>query len=234
MGESMNAYKNISYYYDEIMEVIEYDLWVEFVKPYLTNDSHILDLACGSGTFANSIANLGYKVSGLDLSEEIINIAKEKSKINHNEIDFQVKDMTTFDYNEKFDVITCFFDSINFLDETQIKPLFDSVYNNLKNDGYFIFDVFTYSKMKFFHKTTLKDNLAFAKYKWKMNVKNNILYHEIIIKDNNEKIIEKYKEYYHDYQKLLDKRFEVVKVVTDFKESLDLKNGERILVVLKK
>ena len=83
----MNSYKTISYYYDEIMEVIEYDLWVDFVKPYLKPEIKILDLACGSGTFANSIANLGYKISGLDLSEEIINVAKEKSKMNHNEIE---------------------------------------------------------------------------------------------------------------------------------------------------
>lgn len=230
----MNSYKTISYYYDEIMEVIEYDLWVDFVKPYLKPEIKILDLACGSGTFANSIANLGYKISGLDLSEEIINVAKEKSKMNHNEIEYQVKDMSNFNYDEKFDLITCFFDSVNFLEKNQIKPMFDSVYNNLNDGGYFIFDIFTYSKMKFFHNTTLKDNLAFAKYKWKMKVKNNILNHKITIKDNKEKIIETYKEYYYDYEQLLDERFKVIKVITDFKEQLDLKNGERILVVLQK
>ena len=101
-------------------------------------------------------------------------------------------------------------------------------------EGYFIFDIFTLSKMKFFHKTTLKDNLAFAKYKWKMKVKNNVLYHNITIIDNKEKINEQYHEYYYDYKQLLDDRFEVVKVVTDFSETLDLENGERILVVLKK
>lgn len=230
----MNSYKTLSYYYDEIMEVIEYDLWVDFVKPYLKQDSKILDLACGTGTFANSIANLGYQISGLDLSEEVINVAKEKSKMNHNEIDFKVRDMSNFSYNEKFDIITCFFDSINFLEKERIQPLFDSVYQNLKEGGYFIFDVFTYNKMKFFHNTTLKDNLSFAKYKWKMKVKNDILYHKIIIKDHKEKIIETYHENYYDYTKLLDERFNVVKIITDFTEQLDLENGERILVVLQK
>lgn len=230
----MNSYKTLSYYYDEIMEVIEYDLWVDFVKPYLKQDSKILDLACGTGTFANSIANLGYQISGLDLSEEVINVAKEKSKMNHNEIDFKVRDMSNFLYNEKFDIITCFFDSINFLEKERIQPLFDSVYQNLKEGGYFIFDVFTYNKMKFFHNTTLKDNLSFAKYNWKMKVKNDILYHKIIIKDHKEKIIETYHENYYDYTKLLDERFNVVKIITDFTEQLDLENGERILVVLQK
>ena len=30
-----NAYKKFAYYYDEIMQGMNYDLWVEFVEPYL-------------------------------------------------------------------------------------------------------------------------------------------------------------------------------------------------------
>ena len=122
----------------------------------------------------------------------------------------------------------------SFLKENQLQGLLDSVYNNLEENGYFIFDLFTYNKMKFFNNTTIKDKLAFSKYKWKMKVKNKVLTHTITITDNNEKIVETYEEYYHDYEKLLDKRFKLIKVVTDFKDELDLKKGERILVVLQK
>ena len=102
---SKNEYKTFSYYYDEIMEMIEYDGWVNLVKKYLKPSSKILDLACGSGTLAISLANDGYNVSGLDLSKEIIEVAKEKMITNHVEIPFSVKDMTSFNYDEKFDVI---------------------------------------------------------------------------------------------------------------------------------
>lgn len=230
----MNSYKTFSYYYDEIMEVIEYDLWVDFVKAYLKDNSNILDLACGSGTFAHAINNLGYKISGLDLSEDMIRVAKEKNKINHSEIDFQIQDMCSFNYEKKFDVITCFFDSVNFLTKENIKKLFDSVFDNLKEKGYFIFDIFTYNKMRHFHNTTIKDTLSVGKYKWKMKVKSNVINHKITIIDNKEKVVEKYYEYYYDYEELLDPRFKVVKIITDFKDTLDLENGERILVVLQK
>ena len=230
---SKNEYKTFSYYYDEIMEMIEYDGWVNLVKKYLTPSSKILDLACGSGTLAISLANDGYKVSGLDLSKEIIEVAKEKMITNHVEIDFSVKDMTNFNYDEKFDVITCFFDSVNFLTKDEVKMMFNSVYNNLNDGGYFIFDLFTYSKMKEFNNLTIKDDLALASYKWSMKVKNNTIYHKITINDGFSKIIEKYHEYYHDVNEILDNRFKVISITTDFKDTYS-EDDERILVVLQK
>ena len=230
---SKNEYKSFSYYYDEIMELIEYDGWVNLTKQYLKPTSKILDLACGSGTLAISLANDGYKVSGLDLSKEIIAVAREKMITNHVEIDFKVKDMTNFNYEEKFDVITCYFDSVNFLTKNEVYQMMNSVYNNLNDGGYFIFDLFTLSKMKEFNNLTLKDNLAFAKYNWKMKVRNNVIYHTIKITDGSTKIIEKYHEYYHDINKIIDPRFKIISITTDFKETFS-EDDERILVVLQK
>ena len=218
---SKNEYKSFSYYYDEIMEMIEYDDWVNLVKKYLKTDSKILDLACGSGTLAISLANDGYNVCGLDLSKEIIDVAIEKMKTNHVEIDFSIKDMTNFIYNEKFDVITCFFDSVNFLKKDEVKLMMESVYNNLNDGGYFIFDLFTLSKMKEFNNLTLKDNLAFAKYKWNMKVKNNTIFHKITIDDGVSKIVEEYHEYYHDVNEIIDSRFKIISITTDFKNSFN-------------
>lgn len=230
---SKNEYKSFSYYYDEIMEMIEYDGWVDMVKRYLSPSSRILDLACGSGTLAISLANDGFNVSGLDLSREIINVAKEKMITNHVTINFKVQDMTNFNYKEKFDVITCFFDSVNFLTQDEVKKMMDSVYNNLNDGGYFIFDLFTLSKMKEFNNLTIKDNLAFAKYKWNMKVRNKTIFHKITINDGKNKIVEKYHEYYHDLNTILDSRFKVISVTTDFKDTYS-EDDERILVVLQK
>ncbi len=230
---SKNEYKSFSYYYDEIMELIEYDGWVNLTKKYLQPKYKILDLACGSGTLAVSLANDGYNVYGLDLSREIINVAKEKAILNHVDIKFDIKDMTNFNYNEEFDVITCYFDSVNFLNKDEVKNMMNCVYNNLKAGGYFIFDLFTLSKMNEFNNLTIKDNLAFAKYKWKMNVKNNTIFHKITIKDGKSKIIEKYHEYYHDVNEIIDTRFKIISITTDFKEAFS-ESDERILVVLQK
>lgn len=230
----MNSYRNFSYYYDEIMDEIEYKLWYEFIKPYLKDDDSILDLACGTGTLPIILAQDGYKVCGLDLSSEAIYVAKEKTKMNHLDINYHVLDMSNFQLNEKFNVITCFFDSVNFLNPIEVKKLLDMIDMHLLPNGYFIFDIFTKSKMKSFNHTKLKRKLAFSKYKWKMKAKNDILYHDIKIYDNKDVIKEKYREYYYDYNIFIDNRFELIKLSTDFLDELDTKNGERLLVVLKK
>ena len=66
-----------------------------------------------------------------------------------------------------------------------------------------------------------------------MKVKNNTIHHKITIRDGKTKIIEKYHEYYHDYNDIIDSRFKVVSITTDFKDSFDL-SDERILIVLQK
>ena len=84
-----------------------------------------------------------------------------------------------------------------------------------------------------FNNLTIKDDLGFAKYKWKMNVKHNTIFHKITITDGKSKIVEKYHEYYHDLNTILDPRFKVISVTTDFKEDYS-EDDERILVVLQK
>ena len=126
----MNAYKKFGYYYDEVMSQLNYDLWVEFVEPYLKKDDSILDLACGTATFITMLKLKGYDVCGLDLSQTILEIASEKMKINHLDFPLYNMDMKDFKLNKKFDVITCFFDSINFLASLDdVKKMFNTVLN---------------------------------------------------------------------------------------------------------
>ena len=112
----MNAYKTFAYYYDEVYQDLDYKLWLDFIEPYLSVSSSILDVACGTGTLAILLKLKGYDVEGLDLSDSIIEIAKEKSKINHLSIPFYVADMTNFKLEKTYDMVTCFFDSFNIND----------------------------------------------------------------------------------------------------------------------
>ena len=231
-----NAYKKFAYYYDEVIQETNYDLWVEFVEPYLKKDDKILDLACGTGTFITMLKLNGFEfVSGLDLSDEIIEIANEKRKINRLNIDFYVEDMMSFKVKEKQDVITCFFDSINFLkDKNEIKKLFNSVYNALKPNGYFIFDIFSKEMLKEYENNKFEKDFETFKIKWiTKKINSSTLKHEIEINEDDESINESYYEYYHPLNELMDSRFNLEKISGDFNDDLE-DEDERIIVVYRK
>ncbi len=230
-----NSYKKFGYYYDELMANMEYDLWLEFIEPYLKKGDKILDLACGTGTLATMLKLNGYEVVGLDLSESIIEIANEKRKINHLDIPFYVMDMTNFRLDQKFDVITCFFDSVNFLsDKKQIANLFECVHKHLNTGGYFIFDVFSKEMLKEYEDNELHVDYETFYIDWiTKKTSPNTLKHSISIRELDDVFSETYYEYYYDIKDLQSKKFKIIKIAGDFNDDLQ-PDDERILLVYQK
>ncbi len=231
----MNAYKKFSYYYDEIMQTLEYDLWLEFIEPYLKQNAKLLDLACGTGSFLMLAINKGISCYGLDLSSSAIEIAKEKAKINRFNIDYKVADMTNFKYDFKFDVITCFFDSVNFLDsKAKVKELFNSVYNHLNDGGYFIFDIFSPYMMKEYEDNHFVNDYDTFKIDWlTKKINPTTLKHDIKIIEDDNVYKEEYYEYFYDFKDLDFSNFRLIKIAGDFNDDLE-DEDERIMFILQK
>ncbi len=104
----------------------------------------LLDIACGEGSFAVAMSKLGYKVTGIDQSQRMIDLAQERANAEKVSVKFQVEDMRSFSFFEAFDLVTCFFDSLNYM--LTIKDLHDvykNAYQALRSGGYFIFDMNT-------------------------------------------------------------------------------------------
>lgn len=100
--------------YDAIMADVEYDHWADFVLTYardggLEGDS-ALDLACGTGGFTRELHRAGWQVQGLDGSQEMLTVARGRLPA---DISLSVGDLRTFDLGERFDLVTCVFDSLN-------------------------------------------------------------------------------------------------------------------------
>ncbi|MDE5715519.1 MAG: class I SAM-dependent methyltransferase [Anaeroplasmataceae bacterium] len=228
----MNQYKKFAYYYDEVMSSLDYNLWLEFVEPYLKPNFKILDLACGTGTLLTMLKLKGFSVVGLDLSSEIIEIAKEKAKINHLNIPFYVADMTDFSLNETFDLITCFFDSVNFLkDESQIQKLFSSALKHLNKNGLFIIDVFSKALFQEYENSFIEEDYTLFQINWTTKkINSTTLKHDITIWEGDAKYNESYYEYFHKIKSLKHKGFKLLRISGDFKDSLE-DDDERILLV---
>jgi len=137
-------YSKFAKYYDDLLGIPskKVKLIHSWIMEYNGEATSILELACGTGAVLQLLKN-HYEVSGLDLSKEMLNIAKKKIPNGM----FYKKDMTTFALKKKFDVILCIFDSINHLQKfSDWKEVFQHSYNHLNEGGLFIFDVNTLAK----------------------------------------------------------------------------------------
>jgi SAM-dependent methyltransferase len=105
--------------------------------------ARILDIACGTGSLAISMAKRGHVVHGIDRSSEMIALARSKSKGMTN-VSFEVQDMTEFVVQDRFDIITCSYDSLSYvLDIDGLKEMFARVAMYLNKSGLFVFDANT-------------------------------------------------------------------------------------------
>ena len=148
------SYGVFAEYYDRLTSNAEYKKRAEYMEGFFNfsdkSKRKVLDLACGTGSICKEFADMGYDVTGLDLSEEMLSIASTKANIR-----LLKHDMRNFNFENEFDACVCAFDSLNHLETLEDwKKCFFSVYSSLKDGGIFVFDVNTIYK----HNNILADN----------------------------------------------------------------------------
>lgn len=122
--------------YDE--EFVYYDV---ILKQH--NASNVLEIGCGSGNMAKRLLAAGYAYCGIDLSEEMLAIAKHQLP----QASFICADMRWFSVATKFDAALIPGRSLSYiLTLEDLQKTFNSVYNSLHENGYFIFDVINADK----------------------------------------------------------------------------------------
>lgn len=96
----------------------------------------VLDLACGYGFFGRELLNKGAsRVVGVDISEKMIDLAREESRKNGDTIEFHVRNVCNMESFGKFDMVMAawLFNYAESLDD--MKKMFKAVANNLKPSG---------------------------------------------------------------------------------------------------
>jgi SAM-dependent methyltransferase len=104
----------------------------------------LLDLACGEGSFACIMAKRGLAVTGLDRSQAMLELARMRARRDKVRVSFVRQDMRRLAYRNRFDLVTCWFDSMNYLLELDdLKRVFRGAFRALVPRGLFIFDMNT-------------------------------------------------------------------------------------------
>jgi SAM-dependent methyltransferase len=151
----MHEYEQFAYIYDELMQDTDYKEITthieEIIKKFRKDQDTklVLDLACGTGTITSEMSSRGYDMIGVDISENMLEVAKSKLVDGEeNKILYLCQDMREFELYGTVDAIICMFDSLNYITYyNDVKKIFSLVNNYLNPGGLFIFDINTIHKL---------------------------------------------------------------------------------------
>lgn len=115
-------------------------------KLHIQQGSRILDLACGRGRHSVYLAQLGFDVTGADLSQKNIDFARQ---FEHETLSFKVHDMRHTLEHEGFDYLLNMFTSFGYFDDEEDNhATFKAIAQNLKPGGVAVIDFLNAEKTK--------------------------------------------------------------------------------------
>ena len=142
----MKQFGNIySQYYDLLYSDKNYAGEVDYIIKLIKENSNeaktLLDMGSGTGKHAELFCNNGYIVHGIDLSEDMLKIAKNRIKDKEDKLSFSHSKIQELDLNKKFDVVVSLFHVMCYQNSNnELIKAFEVAKNHLKDDGIFIFD----------------------------------------------------------------------------------------------
>ena len=142
----MNQFGSLySQYYDLLYSDKDYIGEVEYVNSLIKENSEntqtILDMGCGTGKHASLLCDKGYKVHGIDLSENMLEIARIRSRNREHLLSFSKSNVIDLELNQKFDAVISLFHVMSYqITNNEIIQAFKVAKNHLNEGGLFIFD----------------------------------------------------------------------------------------------
>ena len=149
----MEQYRDFAFVYDELMNEVDYNGWVKYIEDIIKNENaqvkNILELACGTGNLTIPLTKKNYDIAGIDISDEMLSVAREKAEKEGIELVLLQQDIAELDFDvPNLDCILCACDGFNYLTyDDELESVFEKAHELLKDDGIFIFDISSYYKL---------------------------------------------------------------------------------------
>lgn len=139
------SFADIAHIYDRFNDLSVYEYWLDFTLNSADQQpTRALDLACGTGMLTQLLAPFVQEMIGLDIDSKMLEVGRKETQGQEN-LSFIQGDMTQLpDLNGKFDLITCYLDSICFLENmNKVSQAFTEAYEHLNEGGVYLFDAWT-------------------------------------------------------------------------------------------
>ncbi|MCB5267002.1 MAG: class I SAM-dependent methyltransferase [Candidatus Cloacimonetes bacterium] len=142
----MNQFGDLySQYYDLLYSDKDYVGEVAYVNNLIQANSKnaktLLDMGCGTGKHAELFCNKGYIVHGIDLSKDMLKIAKTRIVGKEDKLSFSHSNIHELNLDKKFDVVVSLFHVMSYQNSNEeLIKAFETAKNHLSDDGIFIFD----------------------------------------------------------------------------------------------
>jgi len=143
----MTVFGKYAHFYDTIYQDKNYKKECDFLEKLFKKFSRqkiqtILDLGCGTASHDILLTKRGYNVTGIDMSNEMLKIAKQKIKKENLKIALHRENIQTVRLHKKFDAVISMFDVMGYqITNEAFEEALLTARTHLKKGGLFIFDV---------------------------------------------------------------------------------------------
>ncbi|MEE9572790.1 MAG: class I SAM-dependent methyltransferase [Candidatus Neomarinimicrobiota bacterium] len=145
----MKVFSDYAQYYDLLNQQKDYNQEVDYIisllMKFAPDAKNLLELGCGTGLHAMNLAEKGFQITGVDQSQDMINLARKRLKRSPNSIsnlvNFNIGDIRTYSLNKTFEVALSLFHVISYqVTNRDLNQSFNTVSKHLNPGGIFIFD----------------------------------------------------------------------------------------------
>ena len=146
-------YQAFAEFYDELMNDVDYEGWADYyvrlLSIYGVRGGKICECACGTGGLTIPLAARGFSMTGVDLSQEMLWQAAQKSRSAGMAIPFVRQDMRGLHLHRPMDAVIATCDGVNYLlTEEDLGAFVAAARRAVRPGGALIFDVSTPHKLK--------------------------------------------------------------------------------------
>ena len=148
------AYEKFAAYYDRLMADVDYSAWADYLVALLQEngvlpEQTVLDCACGTGEITLRLHRAGYRTTGADASESMLERAQQKARKSGAKIAFVQQTLQSICVHKPVSAITCACDGVNYLlSREDVLAFFSGANRALKEGGLLLFDVSSAYKLE--------------------------------------------------------------------------------------